>query len=379
MILSLLLLLQDEARIDREVAYANDPEKPQYQDQAIQRLRARGADAVPAILRFVEKNGKNRLAIFFTEFLGEIKDERISRLLVSLLEDPDFFWRPSAAKALAMHARPADRDLFRKFLGDRLWGVRVFAIRALEKLGDREPDFRAMLSDPQYDVRAQAAKTLFAFGDESGLPILVESLSSEVDWFGIDYGQIAREDAWNFLKKITKDDFGFKPWEPRADREPGLRRWQEWMERKDPKWRDRVPPKARSSAPKSDWSFGFELRSCQRGEYFFRIDSEGNFVLGYFNLEIVKLSDDERRSLRAAIETVAKIDRTVPYGRGGCDFEQYYFRGGGGFEKLWIGLEGRPRAADVFVRTVAAIVRNHFGEGEAKEFVEMTSLFQARN
>lgn len=375
----LCVLLQEEAKIAKEVEYANDPERPQYVETAIRRLRERGVGAVPAILEFVEKKGRNALAIYFTEFLGEIKDERVSKLLVELVDDPTFFWRPAATKALWLHGRAEDRDLFRKLLEDRLWGVRFFAIRGVDKLKDRDssPALKDLLNDDQYDVRAQAAKTLYGFGDDCGLPVLVESLTSCVEWFEIDYGQIAREDAWKFLKTITKDDFGFKPWEAAEQRAPGLKRWQEWMAAKDPKWREKVPPRARTVETKAEYVFGFELRSCQRGEFFFRIDSNGDLVIGFFNLETVKLEPEERKRLDEAIAAVRKIDRTVPYGKGGCDFETYYFASDGRFEKLWIGLGGRPSGGDVFSKTVADLLRAHCGDGDANEFVEMTKLFRA--
>jgi hypothetical protein len=375
----LLLFLQDDPKIAKEVEYANDPDHPQYQDQAMRKLRARGASAVPAILEFVEKKGRNKLAIFFTEFLGEMKDERVAKLLADLVQDKDFFWRPAAAKALAAQKRADDRELFRKLLVDRLWGVRVGAILGLEAIVDKEaiPELRKRLNDDIYDVRAQAAKTLHAFGDEGGLPVLIEALSSNVTWFEIDYGQIAREDAWNFLKKLTKDDFGFKPWETPEQRAPGLKKWHDWIAAKDVQWRDKVPEKARVKEEKSDYVFGFELRSCQKGDFFFRLDAQGNLVVGFFNLESVKLTDGECARIEKALDAVRGIDRTVPYGRGGCDFEQYYLKNDrGGFDKLWIGMGGRPGEGDVFSKTVAEILRARFGEGMANEFREVTGLFR---
>ena len=73
-------------------------------------------------------------------------------------------------------------------------------------------------------------------------------------------------------------------------------------------------------------------------------------MLGYFTLEKAELTPDELRDFNAALDKVKTIDRSVPYGQGGCDFEQYYVRTGNRFEKLWIGLQGRPAAAEPFVR-----------------------------
>ncbi len=373
--------LQDTAaKIEQEVAYANDPEKLTFQVQAIKRLKDRGAEAVPALLAFVEKKGANALSLGCTELLGDIPDARLADLCARLLQDRNFYWRPAAARSLADQKSPAHRDLLRRFLADRLWGVRASAILGLGRLADKESAaaIRAALNDETYDVRAQAAKTLHGFGDESGLPVLVASLRSEAAWFDIDYGQIAREDACNFLKKIMKgDDFGFKAWEPPDKRAPGLKRWEEWIAAKIPDWNDRVPANARPVADAAEYAFGFELRSCRSGDYFFRIDSKNTFVVGYFNLARAPLTAEERAGFDRQLEAVKGVDRSAPYGRGGCDFEQYYLASGGArFEKLWIGLGGRPPELDGFIRYCRGLIQAKFGASEAAEFKERTAPFR---
>lgn len=380
MIALALLLLQDASRIAQEVDYANSKDKPQLHVTAAKRLKERGGPAVAdEIEKYVARHGHNALSLAFTEVLGALREPRITKLLRALTADADFYWRPAAMRALADQADPASLEVFRGALADRLWGCRGAAILGLEKLGDRPsvPKIRELLGDEQYDVRAQAAKTLHAFGDDTGLPVLVEALRADTVWFDIDYGQIAREDAWNFLKKVTKDDFGYKPWETVEQRAPGLAKFEAWMAKTFPDWRDKVPDKARVRGETVEYVFGFELRSCQRGDFFFRIDRDGNLVLGYFNLEKVKLPAEELKALNAAIEKVRSVDRSVPYGQGGCDFEQYYLRQGARFEKLWIGLKGRPDAAETFTRTVQSIVKSRFGEKTAEEFRQSALLFRA--
>jgi hypothetical protein len=379
-ILVALLLLQEAAsKIAQEVEFANAKDKPQFHVQAVRKLKDRGGPAVAeAIVAFVAKNGHNSLSITFTEGLGSLKDERITALLRELGRDKDFFWRPTALRALADLADKGSRDDFRTALGDRLWGCRAAAILALERLDDREsaPRIRELLADDIYDVRAQAAKTLHAFGDSSGLPVLVEALRANTVWFDIDYGQIAREDAWNFLKKVAKDDFGYKPWESAEERAPGLAKAEAWMAKTMPAWREKVPEKARVRAEAVEYEFGFERRSCQRGDFFFRLDREGNLVLGYFTLEKAALTPEELKAFNAALDKVKTIDRSVPYGQGGCDFEQYYVRTGNRFEKLWIGLQGRPAAAEPFVKMISALIRKKFGERALEEFTRSTDLFR---
>ena len=379
MILALLLLLQESAKISQEIEYANAKDKPQLHSQAVRKLKDRGGPAVADdILRFVAARGHNAMSIVFTEGLGSLKDERLTALLRELIRDKDFYWRPTAFRALAELADRGSRDDFRAALNDRLWGCRAASIVALERLDDRESaaKIKELLGDDTYDVRAQAAKTLHAFGDPSGLPVLVEALRANTVWFDIDYGQIAREDAWNFLKKLAKDDFGYKPWESAEERAPGLAKAEAWIAKTIPDWRERVPEKARVRAAAVEYEFGFERRSCQRGDFFFRIDREGNLVLGYFTLEKAKLGDDELRAFRAALDKVKTVDRSVPYGQGGCDFEQYYVRAGNRFEKLWIGLQGRPAAAERFVLVVIDLLRKKFGERAVEEFRQSSDLFR---
>lgn len=380
MILLLALVLQDaSSKIAQEVEFANAKDKPQFHVQAVRKLRDRGGPAVAEeIGRFVAAHGHNALSIAFTEGLADLRDPRLHALLQTLVRDKDFLWRPTAMRALAEQADRDSLEDFRKGLDDKLWGCRAASVSGLEKLGDRAsgPAIHVLLGDDVYDVRAQAAKTLYAFGDSSGLPVLVEALRADTVWFGIDYGQIAREDAWTFLKKVAKDDFGYKPWESAEQRAPGLAKAEAWLARTMPDWRDQVPERARMRASAVEYVFGFERRSCQRGDFFFRLDKEGNLVVGYFTLEKAQLTEDERREFEAALNRVKRVDRSVPYGQGGCDFEQYYLPEGARFDKLWIGVQGRPAAAEPFVKLVLELLRKKFGERVAEEFRQSTDLFR---
>jgi hypothetical protein len=281
-------------------------------------------------------------------------------------------------RALAARPEAGSRDEFRAALADKLWGCRAAAVVALEKLGDRDSAgaLRGLLGDDVYDVRAQAAKTLYAFGDSAGLPVLVEALRADTVWFGIDYGQIAREDAWTFLKKIAKDDFGYKPWETVEERAPGLAKAEAWLARTMPDWKSRVPEKARVRGEAAEYVFGFERRSCQRGDFFFRLDKSGTLVLGYFTLEKATLTPDELRAFNAELDKVKRIDRSVPYGQGGCDFEQFYVPDGARFDKLWIGVQGRPPAVEPFTKMTLDLLRKKFGERAAEEFRQSSDLFR---
>jgi hypothetical protein len=378
-ILGALLFQAAEPKLLQELEVANSKDRPQLQGQAVKRLLARGAAEVAGpIEAFAAERGPKALSIAFTEGLGSLKEPRITALLTKLVQDADFYWRPAAMRALADHADPASLPVFRKGLSDRLWGCRAAAALGLERLGDKEsaPAIKALLGDSTYDARAQAAKTLHAFGDPSGLPVLVEALRADSVWFDIDYGQIAREDAWGFLKKVAGDDFGYKPWETAAQRAPGLAKAEAWIAKTIPDWRDRVPAAARTWMERPEWIYGCELRSCQRGDVFFRVDSAGNLVRGYFTLEKSKLEASELKDLLALVEKVKAVDRSVAYGEGGCDYEQHFLLNGGRFEKLWIGTRGRPPTLEAFVVRVRALFKKHFGPLAAEEYQDAAALFQ---
>ena len=148
---ALVLLLQDaSSKIAQEIEYANAKDKPQFHVQAVRKLKDRGGPATAeAIVAFVAKNGHNALSITFTEGLGSLKDERITALLRDLVRDKDFFWRPTALRALAELADKNSRDEFRTALADKLWGCRAAAVLALERLDDRDsaPRIRELLGD----------------------------------------------------------------------------------------------------------------------------------------------------------------------------------------------------------------------------------------
>lgn len=376
MIVALLLQATDwEGLIER----ANDTRRPPAMGTAIERVVKGGADGVPAILAFVESRGRNALALAFTDALGEIPDDRVAALLAALVEDRDFYWRPAAARALALQATTDHHRLLVASLADPLWGVRAAAIRGIEKIDDREsaPRLAELLADEIYDVRAQAAKTLWAWGDERGLPVLVEALRESTFWFDIDYGQVAREDAWGFLKKISGDDFGFKPWEPEARRAAGLAKWDAWMDARDAQWRGKIPPTAQARKDAADYRFGFELRSCQKGDFFFRLTADDRLVLGCYNLVSAALTADEKREFAEALAAVAEVENDLPYGEGGCDFEQLYLDdGAGSFDRLWVGKGGRPTELDPFNRFLRDLIEKKFGRGASQEFREKTALFR---
>jgi hypothetical protein len=375
------VLGQDEVKVG-DVALANDMKDPLLQGQAFEKVFGKGKGTVEAVLQFVKNKGHNGLILQFTQSLSRLRDPRIEELLAELIDDKKFFWRPAATWALAELVPKRYLDVFRHGLDDHLWGVRQAAILGLEALEDRESiaAIKKLLGDDIYAVRSQAARTLMAFGDESGLPVLVAALRDTTHWFDIDYGQLAREDAFNFLRRSTGMDFGFRAWESADQREASCKQWESWVEKKFKDWRERVPPTAWPKPDTAEYAFGFELRSCQKGDFFFRVTTDGTLVLGYFNLVSQKLEPEQFQKFKEALQPLTQVDPFQTYGRSGCDFEKYYLRAEDGhYETPCFYVDGRMAKLDGFIKAARELIKAKFGDGVAAEFSDRTSLFREKD
>ncbi len=110
--------------------------------------------------------------------LGKIKDDRsVNGLLELLVSDPVPFVRMKASQALGLIGHPAVIDYLVNILKDPEWWVRVRAVEALEKLGERAvAALLPALEDEDLEVRKRAAMALERIGyvekilDEYGQP-----------------------------------------------------------------------------------------------------------------------------------------------------------------------------------------------------------------
>jgi HEAT repeat protein len=110
--------------------------------------------------------------------LGKIKEDRaVYRLLELLVSDPAPFVRVKASQSLGAIGHPAVIDYLINTLKDPEWWVRVRAVEALEKLGERSiAALLPALEDEDPEVRKRAAMALERTGyvekiiDEYGRP-----------------------------------------------------------------------------------------------------------------------------------------------------------------------------------------------------------------
>lgn len=90
---------------------------------------------------------------------------------------------------------------------------------------------RALISDQTY-LRAGAARLLGDTADFSVVPALITALSDESYHVGANYPEagMATTRYWanESLKKLTRQDFGFRWDAPKPDREDAISKWKAW-------------------------------------------------------------------------------------------------------------------------------------------------------
>ena len=116
--------------------------------------------------------------------LGRIRDDRaVHRLLELLISDPVPFVRVKVSQALGTIGHPAVIDYLITTLKDPEWWVRMRAVEALEKLGDKAvAALLPALEDEDGEVRKRAAMALERIGyvekilDEYGRPAFLQDV-----------------------------------------------------------------------------------------------------------------------------------------------------------------------------------------------------------
>lgn len=81
------------------------------------------------------------------------------------------------------------------------------------------PHLKKAFGDPNPTIKTLAAGTATAFGDPSGIPILIESLESdEVELFS-EPPELLRAYSMTVLRHYTQQDFGYD-----------VKKWREWLD-----------------------------------------------------------------------------------------------------------------------------------------------------
>jgi hypothetical protein len=127
----------------------------------------------------------------------------------------------------ALRHEPA-RDLLKKLVGDRSPKVRIAAMDALGRFGEKaasawEP-VASLLDSPAWQVRSAAAECLGALGDMRAVEPLIRKMETEA-------GRI-RKDTREALTRIVREDLGSNP-----------KHWRDWWEKEKERHGGKVPPR----------------------------------------------------------------------------------------------------------------------------------------
>lgn len=349
--------------IDRHIRFARTG-SARIRPQAAMRLVRSHKDAAADRLTEVAGDTPDELALLGTaliEVLGMFENEGLRSKLWPALEDPDFPWRPAAARSLAFDPEDSEWDRLKLYVDDPIAPVRVAALDGLFRLtvdGDptakrteeelAEHEERAFeflniaadrLDDPNDNVRRRAAILLDARGHGRALLWLVEDLARVDTFFERPSGMMARSNAARDLADRGIELGGYVPMFPPsggeqnnsealAAIESAVRERARAMTKKLPEdERDLVPSElpevARAVPPVEGAVIGLELKSCRRGEFFLRWTEGDELIVGDGNPARIELPEGTTRRLLEAARTARLETEGVMFGQPGCDMETY--------------------------------------------------------
>lgn len=358
--------------------------------QAAQRLVRIGK---PAAERLLELSGDSTadLALMGTaiiEVLGQFDHPELRAKLWPAMEDPDFPWRPAAARSLAWAPEGSEWDRFVGHLDDPIAPVRLgvleglFRISQIEGKGEKGVAQQAALKlafldhavaalhDENDVVRRRAAVLLDARGHGNALRWLFEDLMRVDAFFERPTGLNARYEALGFLVERGVDVGEYVPELPTTAAEgersnaaaltamlKEIEQRADLMNAKLPeelrgKVPAVVPPIARAGAQVGGAVIGLELKSCRKGEFYLRWTEDDQLVVGYGNPALIPLPEGTTKALvEVSKEIQTNIGQRVFWGRPGCDVESYRMPRAVGPadlpQQLIVSKDERPAAEDL--------------------------------
>ena len=281
---------------------------------AISRTVASAGDAaVPAVLNFSRKHGRNKVKLGFVDAYSKsgVKQPQTLALLEDWARDKDFYWRGQALGALANRRLPQYRELFLGMITDAAFLTRIHAGRGLCLLGMEKDGQRvlALLQDSDPRVRLRIALTLLDEGDFRGLPEAVEALNKSNKFLGDPWGLRGARQALAVLKKVAGEDFGYglgKSQPQNAAAIAGFRRFAKG------KLGDALQPAKPAIVDNIVYVGGVAVRSCRNGDLFLRWTQNGTLVCGLESEQRIRLPDAPWKNLPAGGDAV--------HGKVVCDY-----------------------------------------------------------
>jgi HEAT repeat protein len=194
-------------------------------------------EAVREYLRgdaLAKSHGKVKAGV--VRILGLAKDDESAESVKALLADPDVEVRAQAALALGRMRHEAAVPALRPLLAEKTDETIIAAMDALAMFGESVEDecvrVTPHLDDMRRHVRTAAAECLGSLGSMESVDALIARMDKEE-------GRV-RADIREALKKITRDDLGESP-----------ARWKEWWKKEKDHYPGKTPPRP-PETPKPD-------------------------------------------------------------------------------------------------------------------------------
>lgn len=347
---------EQESEVDKLLRHARTG-RPHVRPQAANRLRrlwASGDEAVRAevIARLHAEAGDDQEALAalgsaLVEVLAEFEDEALRLRLWQAVRDPEFPWRPYAARGLAVTAQPEELDRMCLLLGDHIAAVRAAGLKGLYKLEARSAEalVRSLLADDADYVRRDAADLLIRWGHDDALWYLYEELARDDRFFDRPTGREARYKAYQLALTHLGDLGNYNPVKGPADNKVVLAVLATKVAARAGE-RPELPPAAVAIPAHAPALLGLELRSCRRGEFFLRWTADDRLLVGQGNPAVIDLPQGTAARLaEAATARTEELEaRTV--GEPGCDLEIFYWRPES-FANMWIVSKGPQPVKDL--------------------------------
>jgi hypothetical protein len=347
---------QEESELDKLVRAARTGRahiRPQAA-RRILRLWMRGDETVRAevLARLHDEAGETpgdlaALGSAMVEVLAEFEDEALRARLWAAVDDPDFPWRPYAARGLATTAQADERPRLRALLEDPIGPVRGAGVLALHTLDTQEDAdvLRERLADEADYVRRTAADLLVRWGHDDVLWYLFEELRRDDRFFDRPTGREARYQAYTVMLTHLGDLGSYDAGRTPQQNKVVLAVLRTKIQARAGA-RPELPGVAVATETPGGEVIGLELRSCRRGEFYLRWTDDDRLLVGQGNPAVVDLPAGTTARLRtvAAGRTAEVEARSV--GAPGCDLEILHWRPEEAAE-MWIVSKGPEAVEDL--------------------------------
>jgi len=197
-----------------------------YSAQALGRIK--DYSSIPALIDGLkQENDEVRYDCILA--LGSFQDPRVNTAILGTVNDYSSYVRWASLEMLGkLKVQEAYPQLVAG-LKDSSSYARSASAKALGKLGNKEaiPQLRSSIYNSNLWVRNAAALALSRLGDKEGIPILIMNLGSTAR----DKKGTVREQAADFLREISGENFGFNGSDPSSKQKAAIKRWEQWWER----------------------------------------------------------------------------------------------------------------------------------------------------